>query len=63
MLAPLEPLNATCLDLPRPCPGQRCREVPLRVLLCCCVTPVYIKRNDNGPRCGTLPGKGKIKAT
>ena len=27
------------------------------------VTPVYIKRNDNGPRCGTLPGKGKIKAT
>ena len=30
---------------------------------CCCVTPVYIKRNDNGPRCGTLPEKGKIKAT
>ena len=24
---------------------------------CCCITPVYIKRNDNGSRGGHIPGK------
>ena len=54
-------LVQSCRDRPNWIEGHATSEEHAMALLCrrCCITPVYIKRNDNGSRSGHMPGKKK----